>query len=171
MRVLTASICILLLVACGGKKDKKTKVDTTKKTPTSEAAKDNTPPKPTLTKEQMLQKLWADPKNADNNKSLLSFKPDGSFSYLVFDGKAWKDFPSTYKVDGDSFMDLGDKQTYSMTVSETKLTLDNPTKDKTDFIDWIPATAKDCDAAATPPCPAAMAPAASMPATPASAPK
>jgi hypothetical protein len=161
MRVVTASLFVLLLVACGGKKNDKK--DPKADTSTGQLTKDNAPPKPTLTKEQMLQKLWADPKNLDNAKSLLLFKPDGSFSYFVFDGKAWKDFPSTYKIEGDNMTDLTDKQTYALTVSETKLTLDNPNKDKQDFIDWIPATSKDCDAAATPPCPAATSP---MPATP-----
>ena len=161
MRVVTASLCAaLLLVACGGKKNEKKKDPKAGTNATSEAVKDNT--KPVLTKEQMLQRLWADPKNLDNAKSLLSFKADGTFSYFVFDGKAWKDFPSTYKIEGDSMTDLSDKQTYALTVSETKLTLDNPTEGKQDFIDWIPATAKDCDAAATPPCPAAT-PSASAP--------
>jgi hypothetical protein len=171
MRVVTASLCALLLVACGGKKDDKKKTPKAGATPTSEATKDPTPPKPALSKEQMLQKLWTDPKNLDNAKALLLFKADGSFSYFVFDGKAWKDFPSTYKIEGDNLNDLGDNQTYALTVSETKLSLDNPTKDKTDFIDWIPATTKDCDAAATPPCPAAAAPASpAAPATPAAPP-
>jgi major membrane immunogen (membrane-anchored lipoprotein) len=168
MRVVTASLCAaLLLVACGGKKDDKKKDPKTGANFTSEAVKDNTPPKAALSKEQMLQKLWADPKNLDNAKSLLSFKADGTFSYFVFDGKAWKDYPSSYKMEGDNLNDLGDKQTYVLKVSETKLTLDNPDKDKQDFIDWIPATSKDCDAAATPPCPATITPSAPAPATPA----
>jgi hypothetical protein len=156
MRALTASICVLLLVACGGgKKDKKTDAKGDTKTPTNETTTPKEEPKVALTKEQMLQKLWADPKNDDTTKSLLSFSADGKFTYAVFNGKEWKEFPSTYKTEGDKFTDLGDGNAYNMTISETKLTLDNPTPEKQDFTDWIPATAKDCDGAATPPCPLA----------------
>lgn len=172
MRRIAASVCLLLAVACGSKKDKNT--PETKDKPTAEQ-KDNKPaepPKPAMTKEQMLQRVWAAPKSADGTRQLISFKADGTYSYYAFDGKAWGE-PQTdkYTTEGDVLKDSGN--TYKLTVAEDKLSLDNDAKDKTDFMDWHVATKEDCDGSATPPCPAAadMAGGAPAPAsTPASTP-
>jgi hypothetical protein len=143
-----ALIALLFLAACGNASKEKSgegkagEGTAGENKPAEAKAVEKTP-------QENLCRLWASPENAAANRALLSFSKDGKFVYYTFDGTAWNESPSTYKLEGDTFTDLGDGQTYKASVTDASLSLDNPAEGKQDFLKWRPAAASDCDADST----------------------
>lgn len=134
---------LFVALACGGQKTEADKTDTKGATSSEPASA----PAQTKSTAELLQRVWAPSgaeANNENSRTLLSFHPDGTYGYHVFNGKGWDNTPGTYKLDGDTLTD-NENQTYKVSVTENSLTLDNVEEGKADFINWHPATVEDWD--------------------------